>query len=228
MCAPTVDMPFSPGVAVGSLAMEADTIYTLVGYAGSALIVVSLSMTSVLKLRVLGLLGAITFLVYGLLIGAVPIVVTNVVIIGIHSYYLFRVRTSHEYFSLLEVVPTSRYLAEFFSFFESDIEKYFPEFHYQPDESDVALLVLRNMVPAAVLVGHPSDESTLTLIVDYAIPRYRDFKVGKYLLDAKRGWFLENGWTKLRAHPDTESYANYLVKMNFGQSGGGWFEYNFE
>ncbi len=51
----------------------------LIGYVASALVVTSLAMTSVVRLRTISLAGSVTFVVYGLLIGSVPIVITNVV-----------------------------------------------------------------------------------------------------------------------------------------------------
>ncbi len=43
------------------MGMEATTLYTLIGYLGSAIVVTSLAMRSILKLRIVGLGGAITF-----------------------------------------------------------------------------------------------------------------------------------------------------------------------
>ena len=112
-------------------------------------------MTSVLRLRVIGLAGSLTFLLYGVLIGATPVVVTNAFIVAIHSFYLYRAWTDREYFSVLEVLPTSRYLAEFFEFHAADISRYFPGFSYRAADDTFAVLVLRNMIPAGAFVGHP-------------------------------------------------------------------------
>ena len=49
----------------------------LVGYVASALVVASLAMTSVVRLRTISLAGSVTFVVYGVLIGSVPIIITN-------------------------------------------------------------------------------------------------------------------------------------------------------
>ncbi len=204
--------------------MDTELIYTLVGYAGSLLVVVSLSMTSVLKLRLVGLAGAITFLVYGVLIGATPVVVTNLVIIGIHGFYLYRAWTDREYFSVLEVLPTSRYLAEFFDFYRADIEKYFPGFVYLADVGDVTLLVLRNMVPAGAFVARPAGDATLDVTMDYAIPRYRDFKVGNYLFDTRADFFVARGWETLRTEAPTEAHAKYLRRMGFEETPTGQYE----
>ena len=48
-----------------------------VGYLASALVVISLTRTSVVRLRVLSFLGATTFVAYGVLIDSVPVIATN-------------------------------------------------------------------------------------------------------------------------------------------------------
>lgn len=60
----------------------------LLGFAGSALIIASITMRSVLRLRVIGLIGAITFTAYGVVLDAWPVVVTNLVTTSIHLYHL--------------------------------------------------------------------------------------------------------------------------------------------
>ena len=61
-----------------------------VGYLASALVVLSLTMASVVRLRIISLCGSIAFLVYGLLIESVPIVITNVSIAAINIWFLRR------------------------------------------------------------------------------------------------------------------------------------------
>ncbi|MBI3163860.1 MAG: YgjV family protein, partial [Chloroflexi bacterium] len=68
--------------------MEATLIYELVGYVGSVLVAVSLMMKSLLRLRVINLVGALFFVLYGLLIGALPVAFLNALIVGVNVYYL--------------------------------------------------------------------------------------------------------------------------------------------
>lgn len=56
----------------------------LLGFAGSSLIVLSLTMKSIIRLRIVGIAGALVFVVYGLWIGALPVVATNTVTLSIH------------------------------------------------------------------------------------------------------------------------------------------------
>ncbi len=60
----------------------------LLGFAGSGLIVLSLTMKSIVRLRIVGLAGAMIFVSYGLLLGAWPVVVTNIVTLSIHIFRL--------------------------------------------------------------------------------------------------------------------------------------------
>lgn len=65
-----------------------------VGYSASALIVISLIMTSVVKLRVLNTAGCVLFVVYGFIIGAYPIAISNLMIVLINLYHLYKLKAS--------------------------------------------------------------------------------------------------------------------------------------
>ncbi len=62
-----------------------------VGYAASILIVVSLTMTSIVKLRIINSIGCFLFVVYGLYVKAYPVAISNAVIILINIYNLYNI-----------------------------------------------------------------------------------------------------------------------------------------
>ncbi len=62
------------------------------GYIASAIILVSYLMKNVTKLRIIGTVGCIFFVIYGSLIPSWPIVITNGVIVIINLYYLLIVK----------------------------------------------------------------------------------------------------------------------------------------
>jgi len=66
----------------------------LLGFCGSALIILSITMRSVVRLRIIGLAGAATFLAYGLALGTWPIVVTNTVTVSIQLLRLRGLRNA--------------------------------------------------------------------------------------------------------------------------------------
>jgi uncharacterized protein with PQ loop repeat len=61
----------------------------LIGYAGSALLLFSMMMKDMKTLRWINVLGCATFIVYGVLMAAVPIIITNTSILLVNLYYLF-------------------------------------------------------------------------------------------------------------------------------------------
>ncbi|MCA9901859.1 MAG: YgjV family protein [Ardenticatenaceae bacterium] len=62
--------------------------FELLGYMASVFVAVSLMMRSLVKLRVINLVGAVLFTVYGLIIAAYPVAVVNGFIVLVNIYYL--------------------------------------------------------------------------------------------------------------------------------------------
>jgi predicted ABC-type sugar transport system permease subunit len=62
--------------------------YELLGYSASVFVAISLMMRSVSKLRVINLVGATLFTIYGLMIGALPVAALNFFIVLVNLYYL--------------------------------------------------------------------------------------------------------------------------------------------
>jgi len=102
----------------------------LFGYIASFFVAISLLMGNFLWLRVLNLIGAISFVVYGLLIGAIPIVITNGFIAIINVYYLIQMfRPDLNGVSYLPVGADKRgQLDDFIAYYLEDILKFFPDF----------------------------------------------------------------------------------------------------
>ena len=196
--------------------MDSDLIIELVGYLGSAFVVISLTRTSILKLRVFGLVGAAIFLIYSLIIAAYPIALVNAVIVGIHVFFLRGLLSKKsEFFTTLEVKGDSRYLDYFLRFHEEDIRTYREDFRFEPAEDQIRVFVLRDLVPAGLLIGRPCADHALEVELDYVIPRYRDFRIAEYLFSTRSGVFTdplcERAWSK----PGTDINITYLERMGF-------------
>jgi hypothetical protein len=188
-----------------------------VGYAGSALVILSLMQKSILRLRTVGLVASATFLVYSLAIEAYPIAVVNVVAAAIHTYFLRKlVRRKSEVFKLLEVDPDSRYLEYFLDFYARDIETgHNSGFQYIPGPKTLPVLLLRDMVPAGVLIANVHGDSSFEILIDYVIPQYRDFKLARWLYSHESGIFMTSrchcAWTRA----DTPAKEEYFTTVGF-------------
>ena len=63
----------------------------ITGYVASVLIAVSLTMSSIVKLRVINMVGALLFGTYGVFIGSIPVALVNYFIGATNIFYLWRI-----------------------------------------------------------------------------------------------------------------------------------------
>lgn len=61
-----------------------------VGYLAMILVISSFVFKDIIKLRIVNLVGAIVFITYGFMLNAWPIIATNLIIIIIQIYHLFK------------------------------------------------------------------------------------------------------------------------------------------
>lgn len=187
--------------------------YELLGYVASILVAISLTQRSVLRLRIINLIGAVAFTVYGILINAYPVMLVNAIIVLINLYYLREMLTATEFFRVIEVSAKSTFLQAFLQHHEADIRRFYPSFSSNALQPDIALIVLRNMIPAGVYIGHRLNDDDLFVDVDYVTPQYRDFKTGQFIYDTNRALFDALGVRRIlsKITPDVA----YLRKMGF-------------
>ncbi len=185
----------------------------LVGYFASAAIVAALMMKSILRLRLIGLVGSITFLAYGVLIGSIPIAITNVVVIAIHVYYLRKLLGRNEVFETLRVKPGSLYLKRFLEFHSREIQRFQPGFEFSPTADTMPVFILRDMVPAGLLVAVPREDGSVEIQLDYATGQYRDFKLGRFVYSEESEIFGDpiSAWSE----PWSDLHTEYLGRMGF-------------
>ncbi|MBT8211801.1 MAG: YgjV family protein [Acidimicrobiia bacterium] len=195
----------------------------LVGYAASGLIVVSLMMTSVVRLRLINLVGSSTFIVYGVLIESIPIVLTNGVIVVINVVFLYRAATSVEAYSLARLDPHGDVCAQFLAVHADDIAASFPGFSYAPDPGDLVCLISRDLHPASLFIARP-DGTGASVLLDYATPRYRDLGPGRHLFRDRRDVFSEAGIELLVSHTSLPAHRSYLDKVGFTETVSDTFE----
>jgi hypothetical protein len=197
--------------------MPTPLIYEIIGYIASLLVAISLMMSSILKLRIINLVGAVFFTIYGLLIHAYPVAAVNFFIVLIDLYYLYQMVSAKEFFRLLEVRPDSEYLRYFLSFYEKDIRRFQPDFTFSPQPQQLTLFVLRNLVPAGLVIGEVREAGSLYLQLDYAIPGYRDLKIGRFVYQQHTQDFRARGIQRIYAQAGAPSHNRYLEQIGFTQ-----------
>ena len=176
-----------------------------IGYFASTIVLVSLSLSSILRLRLVNLFGSVLFSFYGFYIGSLPVGIMNLIIVFFNLYYLQKLSFQKEKFEIIESDVNQEFVQRFLVFYKKDILKYFPEFDSKPDQKQMVLMVMRNMNLAGLFIAR-ENKTALEVELDYVTPEYRDYK---------NGAFLFNHFKQPKSQPDllvqSESVSQYLL-----------------
>ena len=194
--------------------MNTPFFYELIGYIASGLVAISLMMRSVLRLRIINLLGAIFFTIYGLLIKAYPVAAVNGFIILINLYYLAEMYRSKASYTLIDAKRDSDYVYAFLDFYKADIARFAPNFNFKPNDQHIAWMIVRDMVPVGLFVAERDRPDRLLVELDYVIPGYRDLKPGAFLY-AQRERFAQLGVKRVCSQSSNPDQQRYLQRMGF-------------
>jgi len=196
----------------------------ILGWVGSALLIVSLLQSRVLRLRVLNTVAAVALVLFNALIGVWPMVAMNVAIIAINVVQIVRLRTAAraEGYTLLEVDPRDEYLRHVLRVHEGDIRRFYRDFVFDPGQQGTAFLILRGDETAGVVLLQPADEpGTARLLLDYVTPRYRDFTPAEYVYE-RSGWFADHGYERVVAPDGLVADDPYLSRLGYRHETGRW------
>lgn len=191
----------------------------LFGYLASLVTAISLTMSSIVKLRWINLAGSILFSIYGLLIDAMPVAALNLFIAGINVYYLQKIFREKQHFHILEVSAIDSYLEEFIGLHSADILKFFPNFKLKK-ENGLALMIYHDSSIAGILIGHKENAETLCIEVDYVFPQYRDLKPGSFLFGENKPFFQNKGFKVIRNYSENAEHQKYLTRVGFKNKAG--------
>lgn len=182
------------------------------GYIGTVLVIVSMLMTSVLRLRVINIIGGVISGIYAVLVGATPVALMNLCLVCINLFNVYRLLRTKRQFDVVQSHGKDAMVQYFLRSNSQDIGKFFPEFDPDSAADAVAFVVCCDGNPAGILLGKPMEDGTLDVRLDYSIPAYRDCSVGGYLYKNLPGL----GVNKLVAgHPAADTHLDYLEKMGF-------------
>ncbi len=193
-----------------------DILAQLLGYIAFIFLAVSLWVNNDIKFRWINSWGCLAFVLYGVLINAFPIVLTNTVLLGINIFFLFKIYRRQELFDLVEFKKDGALIPKFLSFYQKDIAAYFPEFTLQDKEDEIKFVVLRDIVVANIFVATIDDNGNAIVSINYTVPKYRDYKVGRFLFDEGKAFLQSKGIKRILYkevhHPQ---HVKFLIAIGF-------------
>lgn len=185
--------------------------FEVIGYTGSLLILVSMLMTSVVKLRIINMIGSAVFTVYAILIGSYPTAFLNGCLVVINVFHLVKQwRTTSKSYEIHTLTGGDGFTGWFLKKYEKDIAKCFPGIDLAPLKDAEGYAVFFDDQAAGVILGH-KQENTFEILLDYTTPVFRDGSAGAFLYQ-KMG---ESGIDRLSCETDAPGHIKYMQKSGF-------------
>lgn len=202
------------------------------GLLASVVVAVSLTMRNLTRLRQINLVGSIAFAAYGLLIGSWPVFALNAFIALVNLRFLRRAALEAarpETFEILPVDPAAdAHARRFLAHHLADIRRFFPSFDPDPIRGTLAgaeaCFILRGTLPVSLVAyrrGPPGPDGSVPveLLLDYAVPAYRDYKNARFFLDSAAPRIAAGASAVLTAVSEAPAHAAYLRRLGFEERG---------
>lgn len=194
--------------------MRLDLLLELIGYLGSLLVIVSMLMTSVVKLRIINTIGSVIFCAYAICIHSYPTAAMQVCLIIINIINLYKLNNTKKEYAAVELNSNDGFLSHFLFSNSSDIKKFFPDFS-APSEKDRIFLITCAEIPAGVFIADNDGKDNLNVKLDYTTPAYRDCSAGKFMFTHLKHLEIK----KVIAETKIPAHEKYLHKVGFSQDG---------
>ena len=157
----------------------------MLGWAGSALLIVSLLQARVLRFRLLNLLAGLMLVAFNALIMVWPMVAMNLATSGINLWMIRKLqRDRHDRlaFEVLAVRSDDTYLGYFLGVHRADVTRYQPDFVWDgvPRDDRRPFVILKGDETVGVVVLR-IDGDVAHVELDYVTKRFRDFSPGEFV-----------------------------------------------
>lgn len=194
-----------------------------IGYAGSLLVAVSLTMSAMLRLRWINFMGAVFFTIYSIIIQAIPVALVNGFIIVIDLYYIIKIYKTKEFFKLMITEKNNPFIQHFLQHHQKAIIHSFPNYQSAIVNSEIIILILRNMDIAGLFMGHQHEKKELIVDLDYATPQYQDFKTGHFLFEKNKAIFTAKGIETISIKNINKHQKPYYKRIGFNETNNNTF-----
>ncbi len=187
-----------------------------IGYLASVLLMIGLIVKTSLQFRWWNALGCFVFIIYAVIIGAVPVILTNAVLLAINIFFLFKIYGKKEHFDITLVEGNDVLVQKFLAFHAKEIGEYFPNFQLGKMPDNKTFVILRDMAIANIFDAEITKDGAAVVNINYTIPAYRDYKVGRFLFGREKQILKNYGIkTVLYNTPIKKSHEKFLLKSGF-------------
>jgi hypothetical protein len=193
----------------------------LLGYAASFIILISLTMKSIVKLRWINAAGSLLFVVFAVLTRSWPTVVMNVGIIFIDVIFVMSLSRKAGDYRLVKAERGSAWLEFFYETNRTEIESIFGPDAFAAAKS-FSYFVCNGEV-AGLFAWKELSTTECQIVIDFVTPRFRDTKIGRYFFDRHISAFREKGYARFVYKDVGRAHWKYLEKIGFTREGEGCY-----
>jgi hypothetical protein len=188
------------------------------GYFASLMLIVALLVNNDLKFRWYNLTGCIFFVIYGLMLWAIPVLITNIILMVINVVYLIKIYNKKENFELIEFSGEEKLVNKFLTFYHDDIKLFFPDFNKTDLSNNLNFVVLRDLVIANLFSAIIHKNGDAEVLLNYTLVKFRDFKVGRFIFEKEKDYLLSKGVKRIvYKKMDNKNHLHFLKVMGFEQ-----------
>ena len=198
----------------------------VIGIIATLLVSASLCMKHIKGLRIINLIGSAIFIVYGVLINSPSILLLNGFAVVVNVYYLLQMKyetTRTDLFDILFVDSLDDdVLRRFVRFHGEDMCRFNPSFN--PDLQTGTLVgaeccfILRETLPVSLVAYKRGEDEEITILMDYVIPAFRDFKNAQFFFTNVVNRIAGPG-SVFFAKGEVKEHAKYLKRIGFIETG---------
>ena len=197
------------------------SIWEVVGWVGSALVVISLMVPSVRRFRWLNFIGSAIATVYNGIFEIWPFFAMNLIIAIIDVYWIIRLERGarqHKDYTMVPIGHDEPYLERFLDAHAKDVHKWYPKYLRDvPGVDREAFLVLHEDETIGAVIVEPHGDGA-DLLVDFVTPRFRDFTPGRFIY-GEGGLAERLHVTELRIPDGNALDIAYFEAMGFTKDG---------
>ena len=198
----------------------------IIGIIGTLLVSASLCMKHIKGLRIVNLAGSVIFIIYGIFINSPSILLLNGFSIIVNSYYLLQIKYETHRTDLFDVFFVDSLendvLQRFVRFHGDDMCRFNPSFDPNLQTGTLAgsecCFILRETLPVSLVAYKRGEDEEITILMDYVIPAYRDFKNAQFFFTNVVNRIASPGSVFL-ARGEVKAHISYLKRIGFIETG---------
>jgi hypothetical protein len=198
--------------------------WDIAGWAGSALVVLSLLQHRVLRFRVLNLVACLLLVAYTVAIEVWPVAALNSVLAAVNAWFvvsLVREMSNSAAFEVFPVQHDDSYLAHVLDMHAADIRRFQPDFDPSTlgHTSGCTIYLVQKQDETVGVVVLEIQGDTAEVRLDYVTPKYRDFSPSEFVW-RRSGMLATKGVRHVITSP--RMVNAYYGNVGFRREGDSW------